>query len=381
MVNPAGVQHQIHGNVLQTTSRALKEQVPRRSRRRRSSQPRMGQLPDPELPRGAGGRGRDDAAPGRAAAGRRRVVVGAGHRGDRQRDLRRHRRSFPPAAVHAGGRPRGADRHPLPAPPARPAARAGRTPGARRRAVAADGGALVARARRALAAAVVGARRALVGVAALARRDRAGRRGRQPRSTAQRPSSAAGSSPRSATASVCHTAPGGVPNAGGLRDGRRRSAPSSSTNLTPDRETGIGAWSFSAFQRAMREGISRDGHHLYPAFPVHRVHAHHRRRPDRALRLPDGAAGGAVDGAADPAGLSVQRAAADGAVERDVPDAGGRCGGGRDAVGRSGTAASTWSTAPATAAPATPPRNALGAERDGAAASAARSSTAGKRRR
>ena len=24
---------------------------------------------------------------------------------------------------------------------------------------------------------------------------------------------------------------------------------------------------FSAFQRAMREGISRDGHHLYPAFP------------------------------------------------------------------------------------------------------------------
>ena len=39
------------------------------------------------------------------------------------------------------------------------------------------------------------------------------------------------------------------------------------TNLTPDAETGIGRWSFSAFQRAMREGISRDGHHLYPAFP------------------------------------------------------------------------------------------------------------------
>jgi nicotinate dehydrogenase subunit B len=39
------------------------------------------------------------------------------------------------------------------------------------------------------------------------------------------------------------------------------------TNLTPDMETGIGRWSFSAFQRAMREGISRDGHYLYPAFP------------------------------------------------------------------------------------------------------------------
>ena len=39
------------------------------------------------------------------------------------------------------------------------------------------------------------------------------------------------------------------------------------TNLTPDAETGIGQWSFSAFQRAMREGISQGGKHLYPAFP------------------------------------------------------------------------------------------------------------------
>jgi nicotinate dehydrogenase subunit B len=30
---------------------------------------------------------------------------------------------------------------------------------------------------------------------------------------------------------------------------------------------GIGTWSFSDFQRAMHEGISRDGRHLYPAFP------------------------------------------------------------------------------------------------------------------
>jgi nicotinate dehydrogenase subunit B len=65
---------------------------------------------------------------------------------------------------------------------------------------------------------------------------------------------------------VCHTAPGGVPNAGG----RAMDTPFGqiiTTNLTPDPETGIGSWSFSAFQRAMREGISRDGHKLYPAFP------------------------------------------------------------------------------------------------------------------
>ncbi|HRL99463.1 MAG TPA: cytochrome c, partial [Acidovorax sp.] len=65
---------------------------------------------------------------------------------------------------------------------------------------------------------------------------------------------------------VCHTAPGGTPNAGG----RGMDTPFGTiytTNLTPDAETGIGQWSFSAFQRAMREGISRDGKHLYPAFP------------------------------------------------------------------------------------------------------------------
>lgn len=40
-----------------------------------------------------------------------------------------------------------------------------------------------------------------------------------------------------------------------------------STNITPDKDTGIGGWPLDAFKRAMREGISRDGHHLYPAFP------------------------------------------------------------------------------------------------------------------
>ena len=65
---------------------------------------------------------------------------------------------------------------------------------------------------------------------------------------------------------VCHTAANGVVNAGG----RPLETPFGtiySTNITPDVETGIGAWSYPAFERAMREGIHRDGQHLYPAFP------------------------------------------------------------------------------------------------------------------
>ncbi|KXF74758.1 aldehyde dehydrogenase [Paramesorhizobium deserti] len=65
---------------------------------------------------------------------------------------------------------------------------------------------------------------------------------------------------------TCHTAEGGKPNAGG----RPVSTPFGtvwSTNITPDPETGLGRWSYEAFERAMRHGISRDGHNLYPAFP------------------------------------------------------------------------------------------------------------------
>ncbi|WP_137128752.1 molybdopterin cofactor-binding domain-containing protein [Rhizobium sp. FY34] len=64
----------------------------------------------------------------------------------------------------------------------------------------------------------------------------------------------------------CHTSEGGLANAGG----RAIETPFGtvySTNLTSDPETGLGQWSFEAFERAMRHGISRDGHNLYPAFP------------------------------------------------------------------------------------------------------------------
>src|SRR4051812_25316986 len=65
---------------------------------------------------------------------------------------------------------------------------------------------------------------------------------------------------------VCHTTAGGAVNAGG----RAITTPFGtiwSTNIAPDVQTGIGAWSYPAFERAMRDGVHRDGKHLYPAFP------------------------------------------------------------------------------------------------------------------
>lgn len=65
---------------------------------------------------------------------------------------------------------------------------------------------------------------------------------------------------------VCHTRPGGETNTGGLA----MEIPFGTiytTNITPDIETGIGSWSYKAFERAMRYGIDREGNYLYPAFP------------------------------------------------------------------------------------------------------------------
>ncbi|WP_417422141.1 c-type cytochrome [Halomonas sp.] len=65
---------------------------------------------------------------------------------------------------------------------------------------------------------------------------------------------------------ACHTVAGGATNTGG----HAFETPFGtlySTNITPDEATGIGRWSYAAFERAMRHGISRDGRHLYPAFP------------------------------------------------------------------------------------------------------------------
>jgi mono/diheme cytochrome c family protein len=64
----------------------------------------------------------------------------------------------------------------------------------------------------------------------------------------------------------CHTADPAKPFAGGKRIDTPFGAVYS-PNLTPDRDTGIGAWSDDEFLRALRYGIGRDGSRYYPAFP------------------------------------------------------------------------------------------------------------------
>src|SRR3954464_8704254 len=65
---------------------------------------------------------------------------------------------------------------------------------------------------------------------------------------------------------ACHTAPGGRGYAGGLPF-KLPFGTIYSSNITPDRESGIGGWSDAEFVRAMRHGVRKDGQQLYPAFP------------------------------------------------------------------------------------------------------------------
>ncbi len=64
----------------------------------------------------------------------------------------------------------------------------------------------------------------------------------------------------------CHTARPNAPFAGGFPVVTPFGTVYS-TNITPDRRTGIGGWSEAAFARALQDGVARDGSHLYPAFP------------------------------------------------------------------------------------------------------------------
>jgi mono/diheme cytochrome c family protein len=65
----------------------------------------------------------------------------------------------------------------------------------------------------------------------------------------------------------CHTTKNGMPGTGGVPFARMFGTIYSS-NITPDPETGIGRWSLAAFARALREGVARDGKHLFAAaFP------------------------------------------------------------------------------------------------------------------
>jgi mono/diheme cytochrome c family protein len=77
---------------------------------------------------------------------------------------------------------------------------------------------------------------------------------------------------------ACHTGNAGKPLAGG----RPMTTPFGTvftSNITPDRDTGIGTWSREAFVRAMRSGVAQNGEHLYPAFP----YDHFTRASDQDL--------------------------------------------------------------------------------------------------
>ncbi|RQS57974.1 cytochrome c [Burkholderia sp. Bp8963] len=65
---------------------------------------------------------------------------------------------------------------------------------------------------------------------------------------------------------ACHTAPHGTPFAGGQKMVTPMGA-IYTTNITPDPDTGIGRYTEADFARALREGVAKDGHNLYPAMP------------------------------------------------------------------------------------------------------------------
>ncbi|WP_295984898.1 molybdopterin cofactor-binding domain-containing protein [uncultured Variovorax sp.] len=293
MINPAGVEHQVHGNVIQTTSRALKERVEFAPQKQQQQQGAAtgAQLPG-VLPSGVVasrewgsypiinfrevpvievmhmprpgepslGAGESSSVPGTAAIAN--AIFDA--TGVRFRSppftpetvlAELNRGSLPPPLGEGGG---GGMRRPdgdAAVPPSRPSPRGGRsdTPWPRRKGVWATGAALVVGGLGVIAG-LLGWRSAIapVSLTAPVYSQATIERGRVLAAVGD--------------CAVCHTAPGGTANAGG----RAMDTPFGTlytTNLTPDAETGLGRWSFSAFQRAMREGISRDGHHLYPAFP------------------------------------------------------------------------------------------------------------------
>ncbi|MFP5405445.1 MAG: molybdopterin cofactor-binding domain-containing protein, partial [Gammaproteobacteria bacterium] len=264
IINPAGVRHQLHGNVLQTTSRALKERLSvdatsnRVASREWGSYPILNfrevpvidvlMMPKPgEPPLGVG---ESSSVPGTAAIANA-IFDATGVRfrappftSEVVRAALNPLPASPSGAAQATPEPQALPQRALP-----PDA-----PWPRRRGFWARAGALAA-AVLGLAAAALGWRPTIAPVAgsqASIYTPALIERGRQ--------LAAAGD------CAVCHTGPGGAPNAGG-REMETPFGTVVTTNLTPDAETGIGSWSFSAFQRAMREGISRDGRHLYPAFP------------------------------------------------------------------------------------------------------------------
>ena len=253
MINPNGIAHQVHGNVIQSTSRVLKERVTFDSHAVASRE--WGAYPIitfPELPAidvvtmhrpnepplGAG----ESASVPSAAAIANAIFDATG--------LRFREPPFTPERVLAvldlDGTRRGAAK-PNPARPRRWWTRAA-----------------------GLGAAVAAGCASLVGIGTLALPWRPAF-APVPRPDAGVYSAATIARGRLAAAAgdcaVCHgDQVGGL----GFAGGRAIATPFGTvyaSNISPDPVSGIGSWSYPAFERAMRQGISRDGHHLYPAHP------------------------------------------------------------------------------------------------------------------
>ena len=112
----------------------------------------------------------------------------------------------------------------------------------------------------------------------------------------------------------CHTRQGGDPYAGGFP----MSSPWGtiySTNITPDKDTGIGTWSLVAFTRAMHEGVRQGRRQPLSRVSLRSLHAHVGRRHRGALRLLHVDPRGALRAAEEHARASVQCEGVDRGVE------------------------------------------------------------------
>ena len=271
MINPDGVRHQIHGNVIQSTGRALMEEVSfdRNSVTSREwgaypiikfpDIPKIDVLMLPRQDQPPLGVGESASVPSAAAIAN--AIFDA--TGVRFREL-----PFTPERILAGlrgGQPAPQAALPGVASP-KPAPHTHQNPFAKPLGAFASAAAMAA---------------ALVSIAALALPWRSIAPIARPDPSAYSAATIAKGELLAALGdcAVCHTRANGAINAGG----RAIETPFGiiySTNITPDPETGIGAWSYPAFERAMREGIHRDGKHLYPAFP----YTHYAKTTDADLQ-------------------------------------------------------------------------------------------------
>jgi nicotinate dehydrogenase subunit B len=270
MINPDGVRHQIHGNVIQSTGRVLMEEIPfargKVAAREWGAYPIITfpdlpeidvlMLPRPDQPPlGVG----ESASVPSAAAIANAIYDATG--------VRFREPPFTPERILKGLRGEQAETpKPLAAPAAEPPRTAWIKPFAKK------GG---------LVAGITAACAAAIGIAAAAMPWRAIAPIARPNPSVYSVATIARGEQLAALGdcAVCHTADGGIINAGG----RALETPFGiifSTNITPDVETGIGAWSYPAFERAMRDGVHRDGRQLYPVFP----YTHFARTSDADLQ-------------------------------------------------------------------------------------------------